>query len=89
MDPQYVMTFGQEGLFILLAVAAPVLLTVLSVGLVISILQAATQIQEATMSFVPKVVSALLSLAIAGPWMMGTLVDYLQRVLQAIPEMVA
>lgn len=89
MDPQYVMTFGQEGLFILLAVAAPVLLTVLCVGLVISVLQAATQIQEATMSFVPKVVSALLALAIAGPWMMGTLVDYLQRVLQSIPGMVA
>lgn len=89
MDPQFVMSFGQEGLTILLAVAAPVLLTVLAVGLVISVLQAATQIQEATMSFVPKVVSALLSLAIAGPWMISTMVDYLQRVLQAIPTMVA
>jgi flagellar biosynthetic protein FliQ len=62
-----------------------VLLTVLVVGLVVSIFQAATQISEATLSFVPKVVAAVAVLAFAGPWMMSTLVEYLQRTLQSIP----
>ena len=54
-------------------------------GLLVSIFQAATQINEATLSFVPKVVAAVAVLAIAGPWMLTTLVEYLQRTLQAIP----
>ncbi len=85
MNAQQVFTIGQEGLMQLLLVSAPVLLTVLAVGLVVSIFQAATQISEATLSFVPKVVAAVLVLAFAGPWMMSTLVEYLQRTLQAIP----
>jgi flagellar biosynthetic protein FliQ len=85
MNPQQVFTFGQEGLTLLLMVAAPVLLTVLCVGLVVSIFQAATQISEATLSFVPKVIAAVGVLAFAGPWMMSTLVEYLQRTLQSIP----
>jgi flagellar biosynthetic protein FliQ len=88
MDSQAVFTFGQQGLFILLTIAAPVLLTVLGVGLVVSIFQAATQIHEATLSFVPKIVAAVVVLAFAGPWMITTLVDYLQRTLQAIPGVV-
>ena len=66
-------------------VSAPVLLAVLVVGLVVSIFQAATQINEATLTFVPKIVAAVAVLAIAGPWMMTTLVEYLQRTLQSIP----
>ncbi len=85
MDAQQVLAAGQQGLWILLLVAAPVLLTVLVVGLVVSIFQAATQINEATLSFVPKVVGAVAVLAIAGPWMLSTLVTYLQQVLQSIP----
>ena len=88
MNPQQVFTLGQEGLLQLLLVSAPVLLTVLVVGLVVSIFQAATQISEATLSFVPKVVAAVLVMAFAGPWMMTTLVEYLQGVLQAIPSAV-
>ncbi len=68
--------------------SAPVLVTVLAVGLVVSIFQAATQISEATLSFVPKVVAAVAVLAFAGPWMMSTLVEYLQRTLQSIPGMI-
>jgi flagellar biosynthetic protein FliQ len=60
-------------------------LTVLAVGLTVSIFQAATQIHEATLSFVPKVVAAVVVLALVGPWMLTTLVDYLQRTLQSIP----
>ena len=85
MDAQQVLATGQQGLTVLLMVAAPVLLVVLVVGLVVSIFQAATQISEATLSFVPKIVAAVLVMAFAGPWMMTTLVEYLQRTLQSIP----
>jgi len=85
MDAQQVLGAGQEGLWVLLMVSAPVLLAVLVVGLIVSIFQAATQINEATLSFVPKVVAAAALLAIAGPWMRSTLVDYIQRTLQGIP----
>ncbi|MBK6866232.1 MAG: flagellar biosynthesis protein FliQ [Ideonella sp.] len=88
MDSQAVFTFGQQGLHLLLMVAAPVLLTVLGVGLVVSIFQAATQIHEATLSFVPKMIAAVGVLTLAGPWMLSTLVEYLQRTLQAIPSVV-
>ena len=85
MDPQQVLSAGHNGLMILLMVAAPVLGVVLVVGLVVSVFQAATQINEATLSFVPKIVAAVAVLAFAGPWMMTTLVEYLQRTLQSIP----
>jgi flagellar biosynthesis protein FliQ len=85
MDSQQVFTHGQQGLYLLLMVAAPVLLTVLGVGLLVSIFQAATQIHEATLSFVPKMIAAVAVLAIAGPWMLTTLVEYIQRMLQSIP----
>ncbi len=85
MDAQQVFTAGQQGLYLLLLVSAPLLLAVLVVGLVVSVFQAATQINEATLSFVPKIVAAVAVLAFAGPWMMTTLVEYLQRTLQSIP----
>ena len=88
MDAQQVLTIGQQGLWLLLMVSAPVLLVVLAVGLVVSIFQAATQINEATLSFVPKVLGAVVVLGIAGPWMVTTLVEYIQRTLQAIPSAV-
>jgi len=85
MDSQHAFHLGQQGLYMLLMVSAPILLSVLVVGLVVSIFQAATQINEATLSFVPKVVAAVAALAVAGPWMLTMLVDYLQRTLLAIP----
>ncbi len=88
MDAQQVLAAGQQGLTVLLMVAAPVLLVVLVVGLVVSIFQAATQINEATLSFVPKIVAAAAVLGFAGPWMVTTLVEYLQRVLQSLPSAV-
>jgi flagellar biosynthetic protein FliQ len=88
MDAQQVLSAGQQGLTLLLMVSAPVLLVVLVVGLVVSVFQAATQINEATLSFVPKIVAAVAVLGFAGPWMMTTLVEYLQRVLQGIPAAV-
>jgi flagellar biosynthetic protein FliQ len=88
MDSQQVFTVGQQALYMLLTISAPVLLTVLAVGLLVSIFQAATQIHEATLSFVPKVIAAVAVLAIAGPWMLTSLVEYIQRTLQAIPTAV-
>ena len=88
MTPQQVMDAGQQGLMLMLLVSAPILIVVLVVGLLVSIFQAATQINEATLSFVPKVVAAVAVLAVAGPWMLTTLVEYLQRTLQSIPSVV-
>ena len=88
MDAQQVFTFGQQGLYMLMLVSAPILIVVLLVGVVISVIQAATQINEATLSFVPKVIAAVLTLAVAGPWMVTQLVEYIQRTLQAIPSAV-
>ncbi len=88
MDSQQAFHFGQQGLYMLLLVSAPILLSVLVVGLVVSIFQAATQINEATLSFVPKVVAAVAVLAVAGPWMLTMLVEYIQRTLLAIPTAV-
>lgn len=88
MDGTQVFTVSQQGLWIMLQVAAPILLAVLTIGVVVSIFQAATQLNEATLSFVPKLVGAIAVLVIVGPWMLTTLVEYLQRTLQAIPSAV-
>jgi flagellar biosynthesis protein FliQ len=88
MDSQQVFTLGQQGLYLLLMVSAPVLLVVLGVGLLVSIFQAATQIHEQTLSFVPKIVAAVAVLMFAGPWMLNTLVEYVQRTLTSIPTVV-
>jgi len=88
MDAQAVLSAGQQGLLMLLMVSAPVLLVVLVVGLVVSIFQAATQINEATLSFVPKIVAAVAVLGFAGPWMVSSLVEYIRSVLMAIPSAV-
>jgi len=86
MDPQAVLTLGQNALYLLLMVAAPVLATVLGVGLIVSIFQAITSIHEATLSFVPKLIAAIAVFAIAGPWMMSTLVDFIRSTILAIPS---
>ncbi|HEU4620990.1 MAG TPA: flagellar biosynthesis protein FliQ [Burkholderiaceae bacterium] len=85
MTPQFALSFGQQGLQVLLMVAAPLLLVALAIGLVVSVLQAATQINEATLSFIPKLIGVLGVLVLAGPWILQTLVDYLQRVITGIP----
>lgn len=89
MDPQAALTFGQNALFLLLMIAAPVLAVVLGVGLLVSLFQALTQIHEATLSFVPKLIAAIVMFAAAGPWMLITMVDFIRRTLQAIPTFAA
>jgi len=88
MTPESVMTIGHQALELTLIVSAPVLLTALIVGLLVSIFQAATQINEQTLSFIPKLVGMFGVLVIAGPWMVGLMVDYMQRLFSNIPWMV-
>ena len=85
MNAQMVLTMGQEALITLLMVSAPVLGVVLVVGLLISLFQAITQINEATLTFIPKLVAAVLVFALAGPWMLSMLVDYIRRTIESIP----
>jgi flagellar biosynthetic protein FliQ len=88
VNAQSVLSIGQEALVLLLLVASPVLGTVLVVGLVISLFQAVTQINEATLSFVPKLIAAVAVFAIAGPWMLTTMLEYIRRMIASIPSMV-
>ncbi len=88
MNAQMVLTMGQEALMMLLMVSAPVLGIVLVVGLLVSLFQAVTQINEATLAFVPKLVAAVAAFALAGPWMLSILVEYIRRTIEAIPSAV-
>ncbi|HPU19296.1 MAG TPA: flagellar biosynthesis protein FliQ [Alicycliphilus sp.] len=88
MTSQFVLTMGRDALTLLLTISLPVLGVVMAVGLVVSIFQAVTQIHEATLAFVPKLVAAVVVFTIAGPWMITTLVDYLRRTIESIPSVV-
>lgn len=87
MTPESVMEIGRQGMQVTLLIASPMLAVALIVGLIISIFQAATQINEATLSFIPKLVAVFASLIIAGPWMLTTMVDYMRHVLTNIPNL--
>lgn len=80
-----VLTMGQDALFTLMLVSAPVLGIVLVVGLIISLFQAITQINESTLTFIPKLIAAMLAMAVAGPWMLSMLVDFIRRTIESIP----
>ncbi|MEG1735659.1 MAG: flagellar biosynthesis protein FliQ, partial [Comamonas sp.] len=82
---QFVLTFGREALTLLLMISMPVLGVVMAVGLVVSVFQAVTQVHEATLAFVPKLLAAVLVFAVAGPWMLSTLVDFIRRTIESIP----
>ncbi len=89
MNSQMVLTLGQEALLMMLMVSSPILGAALVVGLLVSLFQAITQINEATLAFVPKLIAAIAVLAIAGPWMLTMLVEYIRRTMEAIPGAVA
>jgi flagellar biosynthetic protein FliQ len=88
MTPETVMTMGRTAMEITLMVSAPLLLVALVIGLIVSIFQAATQINEATLSFIPKLVGVFVALIIAGPWMLSVMLDYMRQVFTGIPNMV-
>ena len=88
MTPETVMTIGRQALELTLLVSAPLLLAALGVGLLVSVFQAATQINEMTLSFIPKLVAILVTLVLAGPWMITMMVDYMRRLLESLPFMI-
>ena len=83
--PQTVLTLAQGAMEITLLISAPLLLAALVTGLAVSILQAATQINEMTLSFIPKLVAMFAVLVLAGPWMLESMVDYMRRLFSQIP----
>jgi flagellar biosynthetic protein FliQ len=88
MNPEAVMTIGRHAMEVTLMVAAPLLLVSLIIGLVVSIFQAATQINEATLSFIPKLVGIFVALIVAGPWMISVMTDYMRQVFTGIPGLI-
>ena len=88
MTPESVMTLGRQALELTLMISAPPLLAALIIGLVVSIFQAATQINEMTLTFIPKLIGLFGVLVISGPWMVGLMVDYIQRLFGSIPWLV-
>ncbi len=88
MTPETVITVGKEALEVCVLLLAVLLLPALAVGLLISMFQAATQINEVTLSFVPKLLITLLTFVIAGPWLLERLVDYMRRLIESIPVLI-
>ncbi|OZI35134.1 flagellar biosynthetic protein FliQ [Bordetella genomosp. 1] len=89
MTAEAVMTMTYQAMKVALAMAAPLLLITLVVGLVISIFQAATQINEMTLSFIPKLLAMCGVLVLLGPWLMGIMVDYIRQLIGGIPMLVS
>ncbi|BBP01221.1 flagellar biosynthesis protein FliQ [Sulfuriferula nivalis] len=88
MTPESVMTLGRHAMEVTLMVAAPLLLVALVIGLIVSIFQAATQINESTLSFIPKLVGIFIALIVMGPWMLSVMLDYMREVFTNIPNLV-
>ncbi|MBK8317181.1 MAG: flagellar biosynthesis protein FliQ [Betaproteobacteria bacterium] len=88
MTPGTVMEIGRQAIEVTLLIAAPTLVTALAVGLIVSIFQAATQINESTLQFVPKLVAMFVVLILLGPWMLQYLIDYIQRLFGSIPQLI-
>ncbi|MBT0720713.1 flagellar biosynthesis protein FliQ [Rosenbergiella collisarenosi] len=88
MTPEMITTLGQAAMKVALLLAAPPLLAALLTGLIISLLQAATQVNEQTLSFIPKIIAVVVTLLIAGPWMLTLLIDYVKTILTSFPHWV-
>ena len=88
MTPELVMDIGRQAIEMTMILSGPLLLAALVIGLIISIFQAATQINEQTLSFIPKLLGMFLVLILAGPWMLQMMVDYIRRLFESIPQMI-
>lgn len=87
MTPEMVMTIATQAMKMTLMLAAPLLLVALAAGLVVSLFQAATQINEMTLTFIPKLLALFITMVLVGPWMINTYVDYMRDVFQSIPSL--
>ncbi len=88
MTPTTVIEIGRQAMEVALMVSAPLFIAALATGLIVSVFQAATQINEATLSFVPKLIAIFLTMILAGPWMITVMTDYIRRLYEAIPSMI-
>jgi flagellar biosynthesis protein FliQ len=88
MTPETIMTLGQRALEVTLLLSAPLLLAALMIGLLVGVFQAATQINEMTLSFIPKLIGMAATLVIAGPWMLKVIVGYTRELFEAIPGLI-
>lgn len=88
MTPEAIMTIGQRALEITMLLSAPLLLVALIVGLLVGVFQAATQINEMTLSFIPKLVAMGAVMVIAGPWMLKVIVSYTRELFESIPGLI-
>ncbi len=86
MTPESIMSIGQHALYVAMLVAAPMLLTALAVGLLIGVIQAATQINEMTLSFIPKLIAMALVGLVTGPWMLRVLVQFTHQLITGLPD---
>ena len=89
MTPETVTTIGQQALWVTMLIAAPMLVSALAVGLLIGMIQAATQINEMTLSFIPKLLVLVISIVVAGPWMLSVIVNYTRQLIQQIPSLIS
>lgn len=88
MSSEFVLTLAEQGIYTILLVTGPLLILALAVGLLVSIFQATTQIQEQTLAFIPKIVAVLVGLIFFGPWMLTTMVEFTENILQNINRFV-
>ncbi len=88
MTPEAILTVGESALKVTILLAAPLLLSALAIGLFIGVLQAATQIQEMTLSFIPKLMVLVVALIVAGPWMLGLITDFTIQLFESIPDLI-
>ena len=88
MTPESVITILQRAMEVMILLAGPLLLVALVIGLLVSIFQAATQINEATLSFIPKLLMVFVVAVVAGPWMLNVITDYTIRLYQSIPQLI-
>jgi len=89
MTPETVLTLARDALWLTLLLATPLLLAALAVGVLVGIVQAATQINEMTLSFIPKLLALAAVLILAGPWMLHTMVEFTRRLIESIPGLLA
>jgi len=88
MTPEMVLDVGQEALWVMALLAAPLLISALAVGLLVGMVQAATQIQEMTLTFIPKLAVLGIALVVAGSWMLGLISDFSINLIERIPELI-
>jgi flagellar biosynthetic protein FliQ len=89
MSPETVITIGQQAMWVTMLISAPLLLSALAVGLLVGMFQAATQINEMTMSFIPKLLVMVAALIVAGPWMLAVIVNYTRQLIEQIPSLIS